>query len=65
MRWVVNYTNILTFRVCLVGVKTGRMEKKERKIWWKIEFLLFGPEEKTREIENEVENNPSGSTFMN
>ena len=40
MRWVVNYTNILTFRVCLVGVKTGRMEKKERKIWWKIEFSL-------------------------
>ena len=42
MRWVVNYTNIVTFRVCLVGVKTGRMEKKERKIefslvWFKRE----------------------------
>ena len=27
------------FRVCLVGMKTGRMEK-ERKIGWKIEFSL-------------------------
>ena len=25
-------------RVCLVEVKTGRMENKERKIWWKMLF---------------------------
>jgi len=24
----------------LVGVKTGRMKKKKRKIWWKIKFSL-------------------------
>ena len=28
----------LSFRVSLVGVKTRRMENKERKIWWKMVF---------------------------
>ena len=28
-----------TFRVCLVGVKIGRMENRERKIWWKMTFF--------------------------
>ena len=28
-------------RVCLVGVKTRRMEKKKRKIGWKMEFSLI------------------------
>ena len=28
-----------SFRVCLVGVKTGRMENKERKIGWKMAFF--------------------------
>ena len=25
-------------RVCLVGVKTGKMENRKRKIWWKMLF---------------------------
>ena len=28
------------FRVCLVGVKIGRMENKERKIGWKMTFFI-------------------------
>ena len=26
-------------KVCLVGVKTGRMKNRERKIWWKMLFF--------------------------
>ena len=48
----------------MVGVKTGRMENRKRKIRWKYNFLLFGSGEKTREIENEMENNPSTPTFF-
>ena len=46
------YIYIYIFRSCLVGVKTGKIEKKERKIGWK----MFGSGDKTRGKENGVEN---------
>ena len=37
----IHYTTVislLTVKVCLVGVKIGRMKNKERKIGWKMTF---------------------------
>ena len=33
-----DYTSKSLLRVCLVGVKTGKMENRKRKIWWKMTF---------------------------
>ena len=44
--------HIYIFRSYLVGVKTGKIEKNERKIGWK----MFGSGDKTRGKENGVEN---------
>ena len=50
--------HIYIFRSYLVGVKTGKIEKNERKIGWK----MFGLGDKTRGKENGVENFPSEPT---
>ena len=34
------WSHVLRFRLCLVGVKTGRIENRRRKIRWKT--VLFG-----------------------
>ena len=44
--------HIYIFRSYLVGVKTGKIEKNERKIGWK----MFGLGDKTRGKEHGVEN---------
>ena len=42
----------MALRVCLVGVKTRRMENKERKIGWKMAFSIVWLRRENKEIEN-------------
>ena len=50
--------------VCLVGVKTGRMKNRERKIGWRIAFFTVWFREKTRETKNKEKNFLSRPTFF-
>ena len=52
------------FRVCLVGMKTGRMKNRERKIEWKMLFSTVWLKKKIRETENRGESFPSWAHFF-
>ena len=52
------------FRLCLVGVKIGRMEKKERKTWKKIKFsFVWFRRENTNDGKHWGKNPPGPKNF--
>ena len=51
-------------RVCLIGVKTGRMENRERKIWWKMLFSTIWLRKENRRDRKQRRKFSLGPTFF-
>ena len=52
-------------KVCLVGVKTGRMKNRKRKISWKMLFSTIWLAKENRRDRNRGESFPSQTHFFN